>query len=136
MKVDLDSISSMKFLTKIPPCLIFSGLILILLPALKASARPPSAFTNTIDLNIDYEQCAAKATQAANIVLTEVNEPSLTNDGIISFFGHTQTTQTTLMCIQNGQNSIFVVVSNGDDYQGQEEAKSVRDRFMQVMSSN
>lgn len=136
MKADLDSISSMSFLTKISPCWIFSGLI-ILLPVAKASAQQiPSAFANTVKLNINYEQCAVKASQAAKIILTEVGEPSLTNDGVISFFGNTSATQTTVMCIQNGQGSIFTVVSNGDRHIGDNEARSIRDRLTQVMSGN
>lgn len=106
-------------------------------PAAKASAQQfPSTFASTIDLNIDYEQCAAKASQAANIVLTEVREPSLVNDGVIAFFGNTDATPTTLMCIQNGQGSVFAVVSNGDRHIGDDEAKSIVNRLSQVMSGN
>lgn len=139
MKVNIDGVSLMRFLTKIPPCLIFSGLTLILFPAAKTLAqRSPYVSANTVNLNIDYEQCTAKASQAANIVLTEVGEPSLIDDGIISFFGNTDAAQTTLMCIQNGQGSIFAVVSNGDrySYQGDEEASSVVDRMIQAMSGD
>ena len=139
MKIDLDSISLMRFLTKIPLCLVFSGLTSILFPAAKTFAQHfPFVSTNTVNLNIDYEQCAAKASQAANIVLTEAGEPSLIDDGIISFFGQTDAVQTILMCIQNGQGSIFAVVSNGDSslYQVDKEVSSVVDRLTQVMSSD
>ena len=126
----------MRFLTKIYSCLVFSGLILILFPAAKALAqRSPSVSANTVNLNIDYKQCAAKASQAANIVLTEVGKPSLTNDGVISFFGTTNAAITTLMCIQNGQDSTFAVVSNSEGYQ-LEESKSVVERLVQFMSSD
>ena len=136
MKIDLDSISLMRFLTKIPLCLVFSGLTSILFPAAKTPAQQsPSASTDAIDLNIDYEQCVAKASQAANIVLTEVDEPSFSGE-IAYFLGTTSETQTTVMCIQDEQGSIFAVVSNGNRYRGEEEAKSVRDRLIQIMSSD
>ena len=139
MKVDIDSISLMRFLTKIVPCLAFSGLNLsILVLAAKATAQQrPSAYTNIVNLDINYEQCEAKASKAANIVLSRVLSESLVSyDEVTTLIGGTQASTATLVCIKNGQGSIFVVVTNGDAYLGEQEAQSTGDRLVQLMSGD
>ena len=42
------------------------------------------------------------------------------------------------MCIQDGQNSLFTVVTNSEAYYNRRtgEAKSISDRFIQIMSGD
>ena len=112
---------------------------LILFPTARASASYPSTSVRTLNLNFDYQQCDTKARQAADIVLSQIDEESFgSNEGILSFVGYTSESTATIMCIQDGSNSIFTVIANGDGYSDRlnGEAKSISDRFVQIMSGD
>jgi len=112
---------------------------LILFPADKVLAEPPPAsYADFLNLDVDYQQCAIEARQAAGIILSEVDEDYTPDDGIIGFLARTSESRASVMCIQDGQNSIFSVVSNGDGYNEtlNGEAKSIGDRFIQILSED
>lgn len=103
----------------------------------KAVAGSPSAYTYAVNLSIDHNQCMEKASQAANLVLPELQEPIVHEHGI-TLFGNTQATSTTITCIDRSLGSTLTVVSSGDSWNDgtANEAKSIRDRMMQVLSSS
>lgn len=125
----------------LPAIAIFlsGGLGSLVFSASKASAVSPSGSARFLNLNVDYQQCMNKARQAAGIILSSVDEQAGTvNEGVISLFGHTSESVATVMCIQDGSNSIFTVVANSDGHfdRGDGEAKSISDRFIQIMSGD
>lgn len=110
---------------------------LILFPVNKALAGSPSAYTYTENLSVDYNQCMDRAAKAANLVLSNVSEETFKNPNSLILLGNTTVSATTVMCIEKEQGSTLVIVSSGDSWRDiNEEAKSVRDRFGEVLSSN
>ena len=112
---------------------------LVLFPTFKASAVNPSGSARFLNLNIDYKQCMTKANQAASIVLSSVDEqPHTVSEGVLGLFGQTSESVANIMCIQDGSNSIFTVVAKGDGHfdRGDGEAKSITNRFIQIMSGD
>ena len=111
--------------------------IAILLGQCKATANPPSAYTYAVNLSLDHNQCMEKASKAAGLVIPELGEPISHEHGTTQF-GNTRNTTTTISCIKKSQGSTLTVVSSGDSWNDgtANEAKSIRDRLMQVLSSS
>lgn len=132
-----DNLFSMKYLSRISSRLILRTLtVLLLFPTNKALAGYPSAYFHTRNLSVDYRQCMDRATKAANLVLGNVGEISETQGGLV-LFGSTTVSVTTVMCVNKTQGSTLVVISSGDSWRDtKQEAKSVRDRFREALSSN
>ena len=127
-----------KDLSRMSTCLMLGTLTsLMLFPAKKALAGYPSAYTYTENLSVDYSQCMDRASEAANLVLSSVSEETFESPNSLTLFGGTTVSTTTLMCIKKQQGSTLVIVSSGDSWDDiNKEAKSVRDRIKEVLSSN
>lgn len=108
---------------------------LVLLPTDKALADYPSVYTHAINLSLSYNQCKTKANNAAKLVLSEFQTPA-EGDWGFQILGNTAATTAIFYCIKNPQSSTFIVVTSCKWYQYQEEAKSVRNRIIQIMLSN
>ena len=130
------SVNRLWFNTIFLKCTIAS---LVFFQASEALAVSPSGSARFLNLKIDYQQCLAKARQAAGIVLSRVDpEPHTINEGILVFFGGTSESTATIMCIEDGLDSVFTVVTNSNGHfdRGDGEAKSISDRFIQIMSGD
>lgn len=109
---------------------------LVLFPVNKASAAYPSAYVYTENLSIDYHQCMDRASKAANLILSSVEEEIYETENKLILFGYAPLSTTTVMCINKEQGSTLVIVSSGDGFfDNDNEAGSVRDRFREVLSS-
>jgi|GEM_PF-3236709 len=102
----------------------------------KALAGYPSVYTYAVNLSLDSEQCIEKASKAASLILPRLEEPIVHEHGITQF-GITKATRTTINCIQKSQGSTLTVFSSGDSWNDSvaNEAESIRDRFVQVLSN-
>ena len=80
----------------------------------RASAGYPTVHLVTSYLSVDVDQCTAKAQEAANLILSRVDEPQF-DAGTMYLFGGTTGVTTTFVCTPNEIGSVLVVVSSGDD---------------------
>ena len=117
---------------------LFSGTIatLVIFSQNKALAGYPSIYTYAVNLSIDSDRCMEKASKAASLVLPQLEEPIVHEYGITQF-GKTRATSTTISCIKKSQGSTLTIFSSGDSWSDiDKEAKSIRDRLVQVLSSS
>ena len=127
-----------KYLSRISTRLMLGTLTsLMLFPVNKALAGYPSANFYAENLSIDYNQCMDRASEAANLVLSSVEEEIYESPNRLTLFGYTTVSTTAVMCIKKKQGSTLVIVSSGASWWDTDnEAKSVRDNFIEVLSGN
>ena len=132
-----NNLISIKYLSRISTRLMLGSLTsLMFFPANKALAIHPSANMSTWNLSVDYNQCMNRANEAANLILSDVSEISESPNRHM-LFGNTTVTRTTIMCIKKEKGSTLVIVSSGSNWRGAgEEAKSVFNRFNEVLSTS
>ena len=117
----------------------YCGLSFLAFSPSKVLAVSPSSSARFLNLKIDHQQCLTKARQAAEIILSQVDPESQTiGEGILGFFGKTSESTASIMCIEDGLDSVFSIVTNSDGHfdRGDGEAKSISDRFIQIMSGD
>ena len=133
-----NNLFSIKCLSRISTRLVLGTLTsLMLFPVNKALAGYPSANVYVENLSIDYNQCMERAAKAANLVLSSVEEEIYESTNRLILFGYTTVSTTTVMCIKKEQGSTLLIVSSGASWWDiDDEAESVRDRIMEVLSSN
>ena len=127
-----------KYLSQTSTHLVMGTLTsLMLFPASKALASYPSAYTQTINLSVDYHQCMDRAIKAANLVSSSVGEPIAIGSYGLALFAETTVSRTTLTCVKKEQGSTLVIVSSGDSTRDiDNEAESIRNRLREVFLIN
>ncbi|MGB3637630.1 MAG: hypothetical protein WBA39_08645 [Rivularia sp. (in: cyanobacteria)] len=83
-------------------------------------------------MSSSYNDCKARATKAANLLLTKVQKPAEVN-GVFFTIGTTSSTSVFIQCAKHPLGSSFVVVTSTKYYQDRYDGDSLRKRIAGII---
>lgn len=104
---------------------------LMMLPVSKALAKPDT-YIHSSSMSSSYNDCKARATKAANLLLTRFQKPREVN-GVLSILGSTASATVFIQCAKHPLGSSFVVVASTEYYQDRFEGQSLRKRIGEIL---
>ena len=104
---------------------------LMMLPASKALAKPHT-YTYSLSMSSSYNDCKARATKAANLLLTRFQKPRESN-GVFFILGSTAATSVFIQCAKHPVGSSFVVVASTKYYHHRFGGDSLRKRIAGII---